>query len=167
VRPRTLALLLPLVFALHNSEEALTIGRFLPLVKAQLPSWTAAWAHDLTVSVYLTALPIVTALGLLAGFWVILRPHSRTALWTLLLLQAVVLLNVFFHLLTAALLHGYAPGVATAALLNLPLSLYVFRTAYQEAWLTRPALLALIPAAVLVHGPLLIALFALLAPLAA
>jgi hypothetical protein len=162
VKPRTLALLLPLVFALHNGEEAFTIGPFLPLLKAQLPSWAAAWTRDVTVPLYLAGLAIVTTLGLLAGLWVLLRPRSRAALWTLLLLQAVLLLNAFSHLLTAALLRGYDPGVATAALVNLPLSLYVFRTASREAWLARGPLLALIPAAVLVHGPLLMALFALL-----
>jgi len=163
VKPRTLALLLPLVFALHNGEEALTIGRFLPEVKAQLPSWAAAWAGDLTVPLYLTALSIVTVLGVLAGLWVFLRPGSRAALWTLLLLQAVLLLNAFSHLMTAALVRGYAPGVATAAVINLPFSLYVFRIASREAWLTRSAFFALIPAAAIVHGPLLLGLFAILA----
>ena len=56
---------------------------------------------------------------------------------------------------------------ATALLLNLPLSLYVFRTAARNAWLPRRALLALVPGALLVHGPLLLGLLALFAGRAA
>jgi hypothetical protein len=167
VKPRMLAWLLPVVFALHNGEEALTIDRYLPVLKSEIPAWAAAWVPELTASLYLVALPVVTGLGVLAGLWVLLRPESRAALWTLLLFQAVLLLNAMSHLATAALLHGYAPGVVTAALINLPLSVLVFRNATRDAWLAKPALLALIPAALIVHGPLLVALFALLAPLAA
>jgi hypothetical protein len=162
VTRRTLALLLPLAFLVHNAEEALTIPRFLAVVKARLPTWAPWWALQIRVPLYRTALLVVTALAVLIGLWVLLRPRSHAAFWSLLLLQSVLLLNAFSHLLTVAILRGYSPGVITAVLLNLSLSLYVFRTASRERWLSRAALLGLVPAAVLVHGPLLIALFALL-----
>jgi hypothetical protein len=160
VRPRTLALVLPVVFAIHNSEEALTIGPSLPMLKARLSGWAPGWTDSLSLEVYQPALLLVTLLGCLVGAWVLLRPQSCAALWTLLLLQSLLLLNVFSHLAMAALLRGYAPGVLTAVLLNFPLSLYVFRTAARQHWLGSRALLALIPAAVAVHGPLLVGLLA-------
>ena len=44
-----------------------------------------------------------------------------------------MLLNVLAHLLSATMLtRGYAPGLATALLVNLPFSLYLFRRARRE-----------------------------------
>jgi hypothetical protein len=56
------------------------------------------------------------------------------------------------------LFRGYAPGLVTALLLNLPFSLYLLRRAARERWLDRGALWTLAPAALLVHGPMLSAL---------
>ena len=53
---------------------------------------------------------------------------------------------------------GYAPGLVTALVLNLPFSLYLLRRAIREQWLSRPARWALVPGAILLHGPLLAAL---------
>jgi hypothetical protein len=43
-------------------------------------------------------------------------------------------------------------------LLNLPFSIYLFRRVVAERWLGRGARWALIPGAILLHGPLLAAL---------
>jgi hypothetical protein len=70
-----------------------------------------------------------------------------------------VLLNAIWHLAIAVVLfRGYAPGLATALLLNLPFSLHLLGRAVREQWLSRPARWALVPGAVLLHGPLLAAL---------
>ena len=160
---RLLVLIPPAVLALHNTEEALTIPAALHFLRTRLPAWAPRWAEQIGYTDYLAGLLIVTIVGLFVGAWASLRPQSRAARWTLLLLQAVLLLNVFAHLGSAALLRGYSPGLATALLLNLPLSLYVFHRALREEWVSRSALLALVPAALVVHGPVLVGLLALLA----
>ena len=161
--PSRLALILPLVFAAHNAEEALTIAAFLPAARERLHPVAPGWVDQITPARFVAALIFVTLLGVAAGLWALARPRSRVALWALLLLQGVLLLNVISHLAAAVALRGYSPGLATALLLNLPLSLYVFRTAVGREWLPRAALIALIPAALLVHGPLLLGLLALVA----
>ena len=87
------------------------------------------------------------------------RPDSRTALWLLLLIQSAVLLNAVWHVAIAFVLFGgYAPGLVTAVVLNLPFSIHLLRRAFREQWLSRPARWALVPGAILLHGPLLAAL---------
>jgi hypothetical protein len=67
---------------------------------------------------------------------------------------ATLLLNAAWHVAAALVLFkGYAPGVATAVALNLPLSLLVLRRAMTEQWLGRRALRALVAAALALHLP--------------
>jgi hypothetical protein len=57
--------------------------------------------------------------------------------------------------------NGYAPGLLTALLINLPFSLYLLRRATRERWVSHRAMWALLPGALLMHGPLLSALLVL------
>jgi hypothetical protein len=151
--------LVPLLLALHNAEEAAFFPRYLPFVLARLPAAWRAVAGPVTSGQVWLALAIVTLVAVGLCVWSQRRPRSRAALWLLLLLQATVLLNVLWHVAAAVVLfRGYAPGLVTALVLNLPFSLYLFRRAARERWLDRGALWALVPAALLVHGPLLSAL---------
>jgi hypothetical protein len=151
--------LVPFLLALHNAEEAVFFPRYLPFVLARLPAGWRAVAGPVTSGQVWLALAVVTATALGLCVWAQRRPRSRTALWLLLLLQATVLLNVAWHTAAAVILfRGYAPGLVTALLLNLPFSLYLLRRAARERWLGRGMLWALAPAALLVHGPMLSAL---------
>jgi hypothetical protein len=88
---------------------------------------------------------------------------GRTCLAPLLLIQATLLLNVVWHVVAAIVLFdGYAPGLATALLLNLPFSVYLIRRAAREHWVSRRARWALLPSALAVHGPILSALLVLM-----
>ena len=157
--PRRVLWLVPVLLALHNAEEALFFPRYLPFVLARLPPGWQAVAAPLTTGQVWSALAVVTGVAFAVAWWVHLRPDSRTALWLLLLIQSAVLLNVVWHVAIAVVLFdGYAPGLATALLLNLPFSLYLLRRAVREHWLSRPARWALVPGAILLHGPLLAAL---------
>ena len=54
-----------------------------------------------------------------------------------------MLLNVLWHVATAALVfNGYAPGLLTAILINLPFSVYLLRRAASERWVSRGAMWA-------------------------
>jgi hypothetical protein len=151
--------LVPLFLALHNTEEALFFPRYLPFVLSRVPAGWQALAAPLTTGQVWIALAIVTAAALAIAWWVDRRPDSRVALWLLLLIQAAMLLNAVWHAAAAVVLfNGYAPGVVTALLINLPFSIYLLRRASRERWLGRGALWALLPGAILLHGPLLAAL---------
>ena len=157
-RPRVLWLI-PLLLAIHNAEEALLFPRYLPLVLSRLPEGWRALAGAITLGQVGLALALVTLIPLLLAIWAFRQPDSDLPLWLLLLVQATVLLNVFWHIGTAAVVFdGYAPGLVTAVLINLPFSIYLLSRASRERWVTRRALWGLVPGALLMHGPLLSAL---------
>jgi len=109
----------------------------------------------------LARLGIVTLVPFAIAWWAT-RAQSGVAVWLLLLIQATVLLNVAWHVAAAALLFdGYAPGLVTAVVVNLPFSIYLLGRASREAWVGAPARWALAPAALLMHGPLLSSLLLL------
>jgi hypothetical protein len=149
--------LVPALLALHNAEEAMAFPRYLPLVRERVPEWARPIVAGVTYEQALIALAIATVIPFGVAAWSVARPRSSLALWSVLLIQAVVLLNVGAHLFSAlVILRGYGPGLATALAVNLPFSIYVLRRARREGWTTRQGLLALAPAALVVHGPLLV-----------
>jgi hypothetical protein len=84
------------------------------------------------------ALAVVTLIPFLLATWATLRPNPARPVRLLLLIQAMLLVNVFWHIGAAIVLFdGYAPGLATAVLLNLPFSIYLIRRAAKEHWLSR------------------------------
>ena len=156
--PRVLWLV-PILLALHNAEEALFFPRYLPFVISRLPGGWQSLAAPLTTGQVWAALAVVTAGAFAVAWWAVRRPASPAARWTLLLVQTTMLLNALWHVLTAAVLFGgYAPGLVTGVLVNLPFSIYLLRRAAAERWLSPPARWALVPAALVLHGPLLAAL---------
>jgi hypothetical protein len=159
MRPRSVLWLVPALLALHNAEEALFFPRYLPFVLSRLPAGWQAVIAPLTTGQVWGALAVVTSAAFLAAWWAVRSPGSALALWLVLLIQAAVLLNAVWHAAAAVVLFGgYAPGVVTAVLLNLPFSIYLLHRAATERWIGRGALWALVPGAVLLHGPLLAAL---------
>jgi hypothetical protein len=150
---------IPAFLALHNLEEALTFPHFLPHVRDALPEPLQPLAAAVTDDSLRVALLVATAVPLGIVAWARRRPTSRAALWCALLVQSVLALNVASHVVIAAfLLRGYSPGLLTAVAANLPFSIYLLRRAVSEQWLPRYALAWLAPAALVVHGPRLVAL---------
>jgi hypothetical protein len=153
---RRILWVVPILLALHNAEEAIFFPRYLPFVLARLPSGWQAVAGPVTSGQVWLALAATTLLGFVVALWADRRPGSRTALWLVLLIQTTMLVNALWHVGAAVVLFGgYAPGLVTALLLNVPFSIYLLRLAREEGWVSRRALWALVPGALLVHGPLL------------
>ena len=146
--------LIPAAFAVHNAEEALTFPQYLPLMSLRLPSSLRAIAGEIEPAGLRIALLGVTIVGLAVVFWADRRPDSQAARWSALVLQGVVAINVISHVAIAMfLLRGYSPGLISAVLINAPLSVYLFRRAAQEGWMSRRSWRAIWPAALLIHGP--------------
>jgi hypothetical protein len=147
---------IPAALLLHNAEEALFFPRYLPLVLGRLPDSWQVLGGVVTMGQVWAAMAILTLVAVALAAWANLVPTAAAPLWLLLLIVATLLLNVLWHVAAAVVLFdGYSPGLVTAVLVNLPLSVYLLRRSVRESWLTRGARWALLPAALLVHGPLL------------
>ena len=151
--------LIPIALAVHNAEEAIMFPVYLPVLRSRLPASLQPLVAAVQPGGLRVALVWATAIPFVVLLWVTLRPASLGARWCALLVQAVVAVNVVSHLVVAAVvMRGYSPGLASAVLINAPISVYLFRRAARERWLPRTAWRALWPAALLVHGPGLVGL---------
>lgn len=154
---RTVAWLSLGLFTLHNAEEALAFRTYLPRMPMLLPEPFAGIAATVSYPVMMVALVVVTVLAFGVAVAVASRPQSAGALWALLTMEAVLGLNVLGHVLSALVIfRGYGPGVVTAVLVNAPFAIYCFRRARRERWVSTAALWATLPAALFLHGPVLV-----------
>jgi len=160
--PGTVLWPIPVALALHNAEEAATFTHYLPLVRARLLDFAQPFADRVGDPDLRVALVWATIVPFLVIAWATVRPTSVAARWSTLAVQAVVALNVVSHVLVAGvLLGGYAPGLVTALVTNAPLSFVLFRRAIRERWIPAWSWWLLPPAAVVIHGPVLIGLLLL------
>jgi hypothetical protein len=141
----TLQRLLGAAIFLHNLEEGLTIDRYLlrstallqqiPLLRGRVPL--------VSLNQLYVGLVIVTVVPILIIAWATTganRPYKR---YVVAMIAAALLWNVFLaHVPATILFGGYAPGVVTAALINLPLTLYLFWRTRRENQLSAGRLAA-------------------------
>ena|SRR5271157_5055484 len=114
--------LIGVMLVLHNAEEYLTFPGFLSSA-SRLPRWLPP-PGPLHNSQYMrVALVIATVLPLAVITWAILRPR-KALLISVLLLESILLVNAGWHILAALVRNGYAPGVITAVLINVPFGVY-------------------------------------------
>ncbi len=145
---RQLLFCIPLLLTLHNLEEALTMPGWVPEHVGAIQS-----AIPFDISIHFTSQQLLASL-LLATIvpWIVALVcvdggKKSRKVYALLLLQAIVLLNVFVpHLGWSLRMGQYNPGVLTAVCVNLPFSLYLFRRAVREQYV---APLKYVPIAVL------------------
>ena len=82
--------------------------------------------------------------------WAIMRPR-KALLVSALFLESVLLVNAGWHIFAAWVRGGYAPGVLTAVLINLPFGVYVLRRAVSEQWIPARTAWLLIGIALVLH----------------
>jgi hypothetical protein len=135
-----------LVFAcvlLHNIEEGIAARSYLPKVGAFLSGWVPAEVIGSlpTVEQFYGGLVGATLIPLaLTAFATTGRP-TRLKPYLVATIAAGLLLNVLLpHVPAAVALGGYAPGVVTALVLNLPVSLYFLRRSLREGRIDRRGL---------------------------
>jgi hypothetical protein len=154
--------LLPAALVVHNAEEAIAFPRYLPAIRERLPDILRPVASTIEVGDLRLALIVVTIVPLLIVLWTTRRPRSGFARWCALVVLAVVALNVVSHVaVSLVLMRGYAPGLASAVLVNAPLSVVLFGRAARERWIARWSWGLLLVAAILLHGPGLVGLLML------
>jgi hypothetical protein len=160
--PGAVLWLIPIALTLHNAEEAATFPRYLPLVQTRLPLFAQPFVTRVDLAQLHVALALATIVPFLVIAWATSRPRSLVARWSALALQAVVALNVLSHVMVASVvLKGYAPGLVTALVVNAPLSAVLFRRAAREHWIPSWSWWLVLPTALFIHGPALLALLLL------
>ena len=156
VSRRVALLLIPVLLTLHNAEEAFFIPRALRTVLHRVPVQFTNLVP--TPRQMYGALALATVVPWLIWLVGAARRETRAGVAALLLIQCVVLVNVAWHLGAATWLRGYAPGLATALALNLPFSIWLLQRSWRERWIDRRMLVAFLPLAVLLHGPVVFVL---------
>lgn len=105
---------LPVAFLVHDAEELFT-----------MPAWFVAHEWPITFAEVAVAIALFFALFVVitAGVW--LRPASRA--WRALYggLLGVFMLHALTHVAQTAYFHAYTPGIVTAVLVVLPVSIYL------------------------------------------
>jgi len=141
---RSLQRMLALVIALHNTEEGITAGEYLPRVREIIERVPALRERGLLPPslprLYL-ALIIVTVVPALVLGWATTGRDSSVKREVVAVIAAALLWNVFLpHISAMIVLRGYAPGGLTALVVNLPFCVYLFRRSLIEQMLTRTQL---------------------------
>ncbi|HEV7839207.1 MAG TPA: HXXEE domain-containing protein [Gemmatimonadaceae bacterium] len=160
---RSLQRLMAGVIALHNGEEALTAGTYLPRVREyvdRVPELRDAGLPPSLHQLYF-GLAIVTVVPALLVGWATTGRDSVAKREVVAVVAAGLLWNVFLpHLSAMVFFRGYAPGGLTALTVNLPMCVYFFRRSVRERMLSgRQLTLALVLGLILlVIAPLLLLL---------
>jgi hypothetical protein len=155
--PRVVVWLIPVFLTLHNAEEAIAFRRYLPRVHVLLPDPFAALESRLSYAAIVQALSVLSIGAFVLAALADRKLRSPRVVWCVLALQAAIGLNVLAHVVSAAVVfRGYGPGLVTALTINAPFTVYCFLHASRERWVSAAALRATVPAAVLLHGPVLL-----------
>jgi hypothetical protein len=150
--------LVPVLLTIHNLEEAIVMPAFIEKRNASVQGRMQGIVPPITYKQFLIALAIITIIPyLIALFWL----NRRWAMYLLVGLQVVMLINVCAHTLMALFLRGYAPGLVTALVINLPFSVYLLKRAVGERWMSGKAVALMFPIGLLIHGPVLAGLMLL------
>jgi hypothetical protein len=147
--------LFPIAVTLHNSEEALS-----------MPKWVAAHSRPLPVHPGATKIWFGLLLLTLAAFAVtyLSARKGKGSLWAYLLFGYAVamLVNVLIpHIPATLVFREYTPGVVTAVLINLPIMGILLFQAVREQWVSGTKAIAYALLVPLTIGVAISVLFAL------
>lgn len=143
-----------LAVTLHNLEEALW-----------LPRWSQSagrWHHPVGAREFRFAVGVLTALAYVAACLSVVGGKETVGAYFIAGYALAMLMNVFFpHLLATLLMRRYAPGTATALLLNLPVTILLLYQGLQQSYIRLSMFMwagPLVVAAILGTIPLLFAI---------
>ena len=111
--------ILPFAFLLHNMEEAISMEDWIEKSPMKI-------SYYVTTNQFVVAVALFTVMGFIVVF--VKKTYKNKAQFFILIagFSGMLLLNVFFpHLITALVFRMYVPGLITAVLINLPLTIYI------------------------------------------
>jgi hypothetical protein len=124
-------------FILHNLEELLRMESFLAQHMDKFPVFFQKMAGAWQPSSFAIAIWMLNGLTILFA-WI--STSNGTKVWVkqgLTIFAALLVCNALSHVLQSIYLGILVPGIFTAILLILPISLILLRTAHQNQWLSR------------------------------
>jgi hypothetical protein len=145
------------IIVVHNIEEYLAMGPFLAAHRDQLP----AFLRSMTGEQFAVSLVIATLLGFFV-IWFAARSRMNGP-WLVLAIafQVGLVLNALQHAVVGVWAGGYAPGVVTGLLLNLPYAVYLIRRALREGWVRIKPLIITALVVLVLMAPLVLGIHAL------
>lgn len=158
---RSWFLILGLAFGLHNSEEWLLAPQVLQFMQSDAPAFLRDVYAGITASELQGVLLILSAIVLVVTAIAAVFPAEAASAFGMMVLAAVLGLNAVFHIALFIQTGAYLAGLVTAVLISLPASATLLVRARQQRWMSARALWAIPPTAILIHGPVLDAFFAL------
>jgi hypothetical protein len=122
--------LVPILFTLHNMEEAPFMERWSKRLPVKLPIYY-------TTRQFIVAVTLITLFGFLLTYYVVEHLNNSIGYWLMFEFQMVLFFNAFIpHIGATIRFRMYSPGVVTATLITIPFSLYLFHRALNEHVLT-------------------------------
>jgi hypothetical protein len=155
VNRRAWYLLTAVAFALHNAEEAAAAPRLLDLLQSRAPTFLRSFYAGIQVSELRTSLFVLTVVALLLATAARRAPSAPGWSYTMLVFAAVIGLNALAHVSLSIAFGTYMPGLITAGVLTLPVSMAVLMRGWRDRWALPAAYWTILPTAVIVHGPAL------------
>ena len=112
---------LVIVWCIHNLEEALTMSKWLGINEAKLP-----YSEFIPISTLQQGLPIALIIATLLLILIpILAIYKKWDNRIFGIILGMCLINAIGHILVTIVFWGYSPGVITALIINLPLSVFI------------------------------------------
>jgi hypothetical protein len=158
---RRLVWAVPLFIVIHNSEEALTMPRWLhDRMPAVAQQYGLPLAHIPSPGELYLALAMGTAVPFLITFFAARGGPRGFGLYLLAGIQSVMLTNAIVpHLIATILLREYTPGVVTAVFAVVPFSIFWFRRILKcDLVAVRPLIFSIVVGA-LAYGPIMMAIY--------
>jgi hypothetical protein len=119
---------LVIAWNIHNLEEALTMAKWYEANETKLPI-----TEYVQVSTIQQIFPIAMIIATLLLFLIpILAIVKKWDIRILGIVLGIFLVNAIQHILTTIVFWGYAPGVVTALVINLPLSILLIRQLFKN-----------------------------------
>jgi hypothetical protein len=156
---RSWCLVLSVAWVLHDSEEWLLAPRMLHFMQSDAPQFIRDVYAGITVPELQAVLLILTCVVLVVIAVAAVFTPTAAAAFVTMALAALLALNATFHIVLSIYTGVYLAGLVTAVLVSLPVAVTLLVQARRQRWTPMPAFWAVVPAAVLVHGPVLDALF--------
>ena len=145
----------PAAFVIHDAEEVATIGPWLKLHRSQLPEPVQSLMNITTREFAIAVVVLALGFTLAAAHGAKSAHHKRLSIPFLLIAGAFVA-NGLTHVLQAAAVRGYAPGIVTAVFLVLPYGVGLERSLVTSHLATRRTCLLALAAGVVLQVPLVL-----------
>ena len=145
VSRRAWYLIIGLVFAVHNAEEAAAAPRMLEFMQVGAPIPVREFYEGVSSAELRLSLTILTLIGLAVTALAARLPLAPRRAYMMLVFAGVIGLNALGHAALSGIARTYMPGLATALLLTLPVAIMVFVRARRDNWVSATVVLDSVP----------------------